>query len=98
MKAAIDRALEDGADPNRAFEYGNRRTALHMAAAYGRTATVQRLLAAGADPAVADARGQTPADLAREKAAATGRRQFEEIVRALEPPPERARSSGPPFD
>jgi ankyrin repeat protein len=43
---------------------GARRTALSFAAFYGRNGAIAVLLAAGADPFAADARGQTPIELA----------------------------------
>jgi ankyrin repeat protein len=41
-------------------------TPLHQAGRYGHRALVERLLAAGADPAVKDDRGRTAADYAHE--------------------------------
>ena len=43
----------------------HRRTPLHWAAASGRASIAEMLLARGADPALRDKRGMTPADLAR---------------------------------
>lgn len=66
---AIDALLVGGADPNR-HEHDplGATTALHAAAALGRLRTVERLLAAGADPLLSDSAGTTPLDLARHRA------------------------------
>ena len=45
-------------------DFLERRTPLHWAAANGRRAIAERLLARGADPSATDKRGKTPADLA----------------------------------
>jgi ankyrin repeat protein len=56
--------LEHGAEVNaRGGPHG--RTALHYAAAAGHAAVVRQLLAAGADPGLADHAGQTPRAAAR---------------------------------
>ena len=49
-------------DPNYQGPFGN--TLLHSAAVIGDLGEVQRLLAAGADPNVANRDGRTPADAA----------------------------------
>lgn len=54
--------LELGADPNAADLYGH--TLLHSAARSGNADAVDRLLAAGADPAARNDMGQTPLQLA----------------------------------
>uniref|UniRef100_A0A7N0T828 Chromo domain-containing protein n=1 Tax=Kalanchoe fedtschenkoi TaxID=63787 RepID=A0A7N0T828_KALFE len=68
-------------------------TALHMAAGYVKPEIVALLIGLGADPVVADDRGRTPLDLAREILAATPRGNpvsfarrlgLERVVRALE--------------
>ena len=55
--------LEGGADPNTTMRDG--RTALFFAAMFDRLALVERLLAAGASPALRDHGGLTAADAAR---------------------------------
>jgi ankyrin repeat protein len=53
------------------------RTPLHWAAASGRGSIVDLLLDRGADPAAADKRGRTPAELARDAG-------FSEVAERLE--------------
>lgn len=50
------------ANPNYQGPFGN--TLLHIAVMSGNIAEVERLLAAGADPTIANRDGQTPADVA----------------------------------
>ena len=60
--AGIDRLLDEGAslDARDARGFG----VLHLAALHGQALLVQRLLRAGADPAMQDALGRTPRDIA----------------------------------
>ena len=51
-----------GAEVNRPCEHG--RTALHMAAAWGHLDVVRLLVESGADPAIRDDEGMTPAEIA----------------------------------
>jgi len=57
--------LGKGVDPNAV--YHNDLTALMWAAGFGKTATVNALLAAGARPLMKDNRGMTAADMARDE-------------------------------
>lgn len=56
----VDDLLAAGADPN--ARYGERQTALHTAAVFGKAEATQRLLSAGAEVNARDAHGQTPLD------------------------------------
>jgi len=57
----VDLYLRHGADPNFRIPWLRDRTHLHRAVGYGRSAPiVRRLLEAGGDPNVTDARGMTP--------------------------------------
>lgn len=66
-KAPLDayKALLDAGAPVNAADSYQGWTALHLAAALGRADVVELLLERGADPALRDRRGRTPADLAR---------------------------------
>ncbi|MDE0003945.1 MAG: hypothetical protein OXQ29_14740 [Rhodospirillaceae bacterium] len=95
----IDQAIGEGADPDRRLEHGRRMTALHAAVVWTKPVAVRQLLKVGADPDVRDAKGQTPADMARtiegEAADPARRKLLSEIIEALDPPePERDHSPG----
>ncbi len=60
--AIAARLLKAGCDANARNKAGQ--TALMMAALFGRTRQIEMLLAAGADPAIADASGRTAAGVA----------------------------------
>ena len=84
----IAQAIGEGADLDRKF--GNGGTALHHAVVCRHPVAVEQLLKAGADPAVQDANGQTPADLARtmegKATSPAHRKRLNEIIEALDPP------------
>ena len=86
----IDRAIKEGADPDRKSDFGHRGTALHLAVLWAKPAAIRRLLKAGADASVKDANGQTPADMARTmEGKVTGpamRKLLREIIEVLDPP------------
>lgn len=60
----------------------DRQTALMVAATEGDEPTIEALLAAGADPALQDAKGKTALDLAREKGQAAVVRRLEAVAAA----------------
>lgn len=83
----IEQAIKEGAGLDRQLEFGRGMTALHAAVNWAQPGAVRQLLAAGADPAAADARGASPAEFGREQAAKAGparREVLENIVRELE--------------
>ena len=87
-RKVIAQAIGEGADLNRKF--GNGGTALYHAVVCRHPAAVEQLLKAAADPAVQDANGQTPADLARamegKATSPVHRKRLNEIIDALDPP------------
>lgn len=71
QSAVVDWLVTHGADPNLRHDFGGSEhgkgaVALHLAAQFGSTESIERLLEAGADPTIVDeAHGGTPLDWAR---------------------------------
>ena len=85
------RALADGADIG--FRGKRGVTALHFAAGYGRAGMVRLLIGRGADPAVADDGGETPAGTARRY----GKEDCARLIEDARPAGPEPRDAGPGF-